>query len=261
VTILHSSDRWHLGLLDSLRGIAVLGVILVHSWIWGGHQQILHWPLEAVCASGQRGVQLFFVVSAFTLYLSHDNRRAENYPTRNFFIRRICRIVPMFYVAAVISYLFAPQWFGTIKEAWPSLILLHGISPQTIQYGPAGGWSVADEALFYLCLPLFFRWITDLRSALTAFCIAAPLCFLGAHFLVKAFPGQFEFIWFLGFPAEFPVFLIGIVGYFVWREWIKGRRDPLLSSALLAAAVLLYFSFIPFNYGTLYGTSFTALLL
>ena len=105
------------------------------------------------------------------------------------------------------------------------------------------------------------RWITDLRSALTAFFIAAPLCFLGARYPAKAFPSQSEFIRFLGFPIEIPVFLIGIVGYFVWREWIKGRRDRTLSSVLLTATVLLYLSFIPFDYGTLYGTSFTALLL
>jgi peptidoglycan/LPS O-acetylase OafA/YrhL len=46
---------WHKGYLDSLRGIAVLGVVMVHAGIAAHSGPFLF----AVTFTGQRGVQLF----------------------------------------------------------------------------------------------------------------------------------------------------------------------------------------------------------
>lgn len=51
--------------IDALRGIAVLLVILVHT-----SQSIpgISLPLRYFSKYGQMGVQLFFIISAYTLY-------------------------------------------------------------------------------------------------------------------------------------------------------------------------------------------------
>jgi peptidoglycan/LPS O-acetylase OafA/YrhL len=95
--------RWHLGHLDALRGIAMLAVLLVHSWYWFDRVLPLRRFLAEIAFSGQRGVQLFFIVSAFTLFMSNDNRRNEKHPTLNFFLRRFFRLAPMFYIALVLT--------------------------------------------------------------------------------------------------------------------------------------------------------------
>jgi hypothetical protein len=77
--------------IDALRGYAILGVILVHTSQYSG--------FDSQAAFGARGVQLFFVASALTLMFSwherHDGATA-------FFVWRIFRIVPMFWVSIPI---------------------------------------------------------------------------------------------------------------------------------------------------------------
>ena len=69
--------------VDALRGIAILGVIMVHTSQYG------HYNVPKIIANiidqGARGVQLFYLASAFTLFLSFKNRLSrEKSPIRNF---------------------------------------------------------------------------------------------------------------------------------------------------------------------------------
>jgi peptidoglycan/LPS O-acetylase OafA/YrhL len=100
--------------LDSLRGIAILGVVLVHS----SRRHDIPLPIGAhvgqVAFSGQRGVALFFVVSAFTLFLSNDNRKDEHSPVLNFFIRRVFRLAPMFYLATLLMFTVYGRAIGSL---------------------------------------------------------------------------------------------------------------------------------------------------
>ena len=84
--------------IDVLRGIAILGVLIVHNLLYGNNGYILSKILNFILF-GQRGVQLFYFASAFTLFFSM-NRIYENetYPKTNFFIRRFFRIAPMYYI-------------------------------------------------------------------------------------------------------------------------------------------------------------------
>jgi peptidoglycan/LPS O-acetylase OafA/YrhL len=70
---------------DALRGIAVLGVVLVHT-----HQNFAsYYPIQGI-RFGMYGVQLFYIVSAFSLVLSFMNRSGrEVAPLRNYFVGRL----------------------------------------------------------------------------------------------------------------------------------------------------------------------------
>lgn len=73
--------------IDALRGIAVLAVIMVHCGKYG----LNHYPdlFYSIINTGGRGVQLFFVASAFTLFFSLNNAKSTINQNYNFFIRRI----------------------------------------------------------------------------------------------------------------------------------------------------------------------------
>lgn len=86
--------------IDALRGWAILGVVLTHC----NYQQLPSIGVN-IMKSGGNGVQLFFVVSACTLWLSLTARKSEKGFISNFFIRRIFRIAPLYYLA-IIYYLF-----------------------------------------------------------------------------------------------------------------------------------------------------------
>ncbi|MBW4476371.1 MAG: acyltransferase family protein [Tolypothrix brevis GSE-NOS-MK-07-07A] len=89
--------------IDALRGIAALGVLLVHTT---QHCGSLHALIPGITSFGLRGVQLFYILSALTLFLSFEERyKKDKYPLISFFIRRFFRIAPLFYVVILINFM------------------------------------------------------------------------------------------------------------------------------------------------------------
>jgi len=258
-----STVSWHLDYLDSLRSIAVLGVVLIHSHMMLGYTIPLSPVLAAIIDSGGYGVGLFFIVSAFTLFLSHDNRKDEASPTRSFFIRRFFRLAPMLYIAILLEHILLPRYGGGSKEMLLAALFIGGLHPTTIHAGALGGWSVADEALFYLCLPLLFWAIKSLKAALVWLTISLPIAFVVSHLLARAYPqydgyGYFRLFWFVG---QFPIFLMGIVAYFIWKRSSKDNKGA--SLALLAGVGVCYVLLLPFTARNFYqvGLVYAILLL
>jgi peptidoglycan/LPS O-acetylase OafA/YrhL len=152
----------HFQFVDSLRGIAVLGVLLVHT---GQRVARLPGSVAAVTEFGAYGVHLFFVASAFTLFSSLNQRsRSESRPTLNYFLRRLFRVAPLFWLAV----LFYVWWYGTGPQywaphgiSWPDVLatasFAHGWSPTWINSVVPGGWSIAVEMNFYLLVPFLFN--------------------------------------------------------------------------------------------------------
>ncbi len=243
----------HYSFIDALRGLAILGVIIVHAA--QSFKTLPPW-LGRVIPHGQTGVQLFFVVSAFTLFLSLELRKGkEEHPVRNFFIRRLFRIAPMFWFG-ILLYMLVPtehrqRWAPGGLEWWHLLTTFtftHGWHPMSITSVVPGGWSIAVEMTFYLLVPALFFMVRRLRVALVLFVIAVPLVeLINAQVWVRGlstyFP-QFPYLskWFLylWFPNQLPVFLLGIVLFFLSRGrfalWLKSR--PVAAGGLLAGCVM-----------------------
>jgi peptidoglycan/LPS O-acetylase OafA/YrhL len=157
--------------VDALRGLAILGVMLVHACLKvpNGLGKVRDFG-----AAGTYGVQLFFVVSAFTLCWSLRSRsRGERKPLHAFFVRRVFRIGPLFWIAVAFYVwqspegraFWAPNGIG-VPHVLSTLAFLHGWYPTTANSVVPGGWSIAAEFTFYLCLPLLFSRVRSLSSAL-----------------------------------------------------------------------------------------------
>ena len=85
--------------IDSLRALAVIGVIIFH-----------YFPKSL--PNGYLGVDLFFVISGYVIsYQIYKNFNKNNFSLKNFYLRRIRRIIPatlfLLFICSVISfYLF-----------------------------------------------------------------------------------------------------------------------------------------------------------
>ena len=243
----------HFAFVDSLRCVAILGVLVVHVT-----QRVPTLPgvLRADGNGGQLGVQLFFVVSSCTLFWSlHSRWKSEPRPILAFFVRRLFRVAPLFWSAAV-AYLWllpadqrataAPNGIG-LRHVLATLLFVHGWYPTTINSVVPGGWSIAAEAMFYLLIPLLFRVIRTARRAawlavLTAMAVgllmpaALALCVRSFPLLPDRLLTSFV-LW--SFPSQLPVFLCGTVAYFFVRDGIRttyaAARGPILLLAVLIA--------------------------
>lgn len=164
--------------IEALRAVAVTWVVLFHYLVARdpgsgdpGIATLVASPLaHAIVRNGYLGVDIFFLITGFLLILPWAGHRAglQAAPdTRAFYVRRIRRIVPAYYVQlALLVFLFVPLVLGADylarKVAFVSYnfvahaLFLHYTTPlSSASYSINGAlWSLALEAQFYLLLPL-----------------------------------------------------------------------------------------------------------
>lgn len=221
--------------IDSLRGIAAFAVLIFH--LVQQHGAPLPLWARTIGLQGNKGVQLFYVVSALTLFWTMQIRseRGESSPY-SFFLRRFFRIAPLFYFA-VLYYLwlygFGPRYaMGSTKHITPlhilmTLIFLNGFHPYWINSIVPVGWSVAVEMFFYCFVPFLFRYIRSISSALLL-CVGSLIfsyLLLQLLFPMHLIPEtalwrEFLYQW---FPNQLPVFCIGIVVYFTIAPYLASN--------------------------------------
>ena len=232
----------HLGYIDAVRGLGVLGVLITHSC---GQAGLVTGTLQKFLFKGSGGVQLFYVASAFTLCLSFSGRKTEAHPTRNFFLRRYLRIAPVFYVAMIISLVMnLARLPGHVPLLAPfdyvlGILLLHGLKVSAINTVTPGAWSVADESIFYIVLPFLVTVLTTIRRSAIAYVTAVVLCTAAGVALAHS-TGDPMFYLIEWFPAELPVFLLGILAYHLWRRFLGSGARHLPRSAVLSIGLLLF---------------------
>ena len=107
MTIREISNTAKLNVIDSVRGWAILLVIIVHT---AGAMSLLPYPVKKMTNLGWYGVQLFFIASAVTLLLSMHRSLDAGKPfvVGSFFRRRFWRIAPMYYFGALFYFFMRP---------------------------------------------------------------------------------------------------------------------------------------------------------
>lgn len=144
---------------DFLRGLAILGIIIVHT-SQSFPSQIN--AIDFIAGFGRFGVQLFYFISGLTMCYMWKLREGENEPVKNFLIRRFFRIAPLFWISIPV-YLYingyeesywAPEGIGAL-QIFLTATFLHGFWPNSINSIVPGGWSIAVEMTFYALFPFF----------------------------------------------------------------------------------------------------------
>jgi peptidoglycan/LPS O-acetylase OafA/YrhL len=158
--------------VDGLRALAVMGVIWMHVWMLCdtprlsvGHWGSFSFDVQRLISVFGTGVDLFFVLSGFCLYLMYIPKKTEwSWKSYGSFIkRRWLRLGPAFYVAALVSAL-GIWWLGRPfpwKDLLAHSVFAHTFFEHTNRLNPPF-WSLATEWHFYIILPLViwatFRW-------------------------------------------------------------------------------------------------------
>lgn len=236
------NERNRIDYIDALRCFAIVAVIINHT----GSAMDVSGTLRSITNFGAYGVQLFFIVSAFTIFLTFDRSvQTERHPTRNFLIRRLFRIVPVYWAGILVyaavfgsasrGWLPGPEWWHYPVHA----LLLNVLVPNATSSVVPGGWSISLEVLFYLSAPLWFALVTTTRRALV-FTVASAA--LGTAVLALAPDvGQpvDSLYWYRSPIVQLPCFGAGMLLFFLTRG--TGWRFNIAATAL-AGVALLYLS-------------------
>jgi peptidoglycan/LPS O-acetylase OafA/YrhL len=247
--------------IDALRGFACFSVLVYHT---GLSTEGIPTGIMTVTMQGESGVQLFYLISAFTLFLSMSNRKkVEESPTRNFFIRRLFRIAPMFYLMVLYGcfrYGIGPNlWVEdgttiTIPNLLSHLVFLNGWNPYWINNLVSGGWSIAIEMQFYLLVPFLFSRIHTASQAVWITIVLLLLRKALSFVLTKAVVmpesakwSEFIYYW---LPSQMANFTLGFVLYFLFvairdRANLADRPWGFVAKTLqpLLLLVLAFFAF------------------
>lgn len=131
--------------LDYVRALAIVPVLLTHN-------------RAVLSPGGFLGVDVFFVLSGYfiTTLLSREMNLRDNITT--FYIRRMCRILPLYYLSLII-YLLLIQATGphlTPAAASISNAFLMLAPPSIPGYRMGFYWTLQVEFWFYLFFPILF---------------------------------------------------------------------------------------------------------
>jgi len=157
----------HIGALDGIRGVAIL-LVLVHHYGASARGFGFYYSFLKATDLGWCGVDLFFVLSGFLITgILYDSRNDESY-FRNFYARRVLRIMPLYYTALLFVVLLSTAWpdagvWGTTSPLWVVFYLTNFVmafeGPHSV--GLMGHyWSLAIEEHFYLIWPVLVLWGT-----------------------------------------------------------------------------------------------------
>lgn len=177
------SDKVYFPNLNSVRAIAAIMVVVSHI---EKHKNILGLePSNLIIKWGSIGVTLFFVLSGFliTYLLLIEDSKFSKIDVKNFYIRRILRIWPLYFLILAFVYLsisyILPEYYKADIEKFSlfglllnlffltnltdSLVLIPGII-STI-------WSIGVEEQFYIFWPWVIKAKKENRVKLIAFIV------------------------------------------------------------------------------------------
>jgi peptidoglycan/LPS O-acetylase OafA/YrhL len=226
--------------IQALRGISAVLVVLEHIRFF---------------SVGSFGVDIFFCISGFMMMFTTQER------TRGFFLKRLLRIVPLYYAMTVGTYLLLlafPQMFRQTEPRFSFLVksllfLPFDIGGGVLQPLLRIGWTVNCEMFFYLLFAAALRVSHRFRGLICGGLLCAAVA------LGQLLPAPGAFLSFYGSPVMLE-FIWGILCYGLVRagyrrlrpggilEEASGRVSPVaarwlcrgaLWSALAAVAVLL----------------------
>jgi peptidoglycan/LPS O-acetylase OafA/YrhL len=248
----------HFNFIDALRGYAILGVIIVHTSQNGSKLESDLGNTFAIL--GARGVQLFFIVSALTLFYSFNTRSiVSKFDLKNYFSRRFFRIAPMFYFA-ICLYLFQKWHSGNdifnLENFWnisSAFTFTQSLHPYWVSGLVPGGWSVSVEFLFYLILPILFYSIKNIKHAFNFFVLTIFFRVLISSVLLKYQLIESSDHWYslliYYLPNQLPVFSLGILLYFLIFDKNREKINlfTLISFVIMGLVDLTYGHWVFFS--------------
>ncbi len=203
-------ERVYFPELDGLRFVAFMMVYLFHQGIPPEllTRLIGHKAAGAILLNGGYGVQLFFILSGYLIasLLLREEARYGRISLQAFWVRRILRIWPLYYLVLLIGFFLLPaleREVGTLAYSdlmrvhlVPFALFLGNWSMALVNPVPYDWisvlWSVCIEEQFYLFVPLLIalvapryrRWVVGVLIVVSIAIRAVCVSYFSTHLMV-----------------------------------------------------------------------------
>lgn len=241
--------------ITGLRAIAALMVVAVHTRAFDGLGPIG----EIASDNGKYGVQIFFVISGYTIAATYLKAGAF----APYFIRRLLRIAPLYYIAVLVFFVLiasgamvAPyfmQLYGSRADAYNLLAHLSFLSAFDARVANSligVEWTIPIEIFWYAVLPFLLAWRLSPRS------------FAGMFLALLVLSGLTRLVGELWLPKHAAHFLPMTYGaYFFLGAWCHHQRAKLRDDTGFARGGWLMAGYALFALALLTKTGMSAALM
>lgn len=256
--------------LDGVRGIAIILVVLFHTF--ARHPESIPWATEfdkfPIFKLGFLGVQLFFLISGFVIYMSLENSKSIG----QFLLKRWLRLFPAMLIGTILLYgyftiqshsnngalpktinLFPGLLF--LEPSWISMLMNEKVYPLEASF-----WSLFIEVKFYVFFGLayfYFKkqaiYLLTISFLFSFFINTLVYCHMGQHIpwlIIDSTNTLKHFGWFAS-------------GAWFYLYFQSQHTKYYIASALVAAASSLYMGFESYylGYGKGIGVSVGAFII
>jgi peptidoglycan/LPS O-acetylase OafA/YrhL len=209
--------------IDALRGIAAFSVCLFHfSWF----------------PYGVTGVDLFFMVSGFVIYMSIVNGNT----LKRFWGSRVIRIYPVYWLSLVITALFCSACFAEFKPFKINDVLGNLLAMQLLFRAKLFAivyWTLYIEMVFYILISVIWKLNLLKKIELVISVLFAVIgCIISMYIFIGAESPAYQrfFIVLRGLApliSYFHLFAAGIIFYQIYYHGVTGLRVFLLVVSFL----------------------------
>jgi exopolysaccharide production protein ExoZ len=235
---LMSADSRKLQTIQGLRALAALLVVFQHALltIIGGAASPGSPYYGMVVSTGDNGVFLFFAISGFIMMYTSRNDFTEPGAPRRFFVKRLLRIVPLYWLCMGIYALklAAQQTPPALPELLKSFAFIPYENAEGL-YHPVYplGWTLNYEMLFYAIFAVSL--LLSYRVAI-GFVVASLLALVAAgQFMGEALTNPLA----VYYTRPVVLYFVAGIGVFLLYDALKGRRVISLGSGNAYLAFLL----------------------
>jgi peptidoglycan/LPS O-acetylase OafA/YrhL len=153
--------------VDLVRAYSIFLVTSFHIWRFFSEPTLeffKYYDFYLIFKKGDWGVILFFIISGFSMALiTHDKISTSTINWKNYFIKRLYRIVPAYYFAILIWTILilngiAPKPISFFDQI-THLLFIHTLFPSTFYSISGVFWTLGIEMQFYLILPFIVAFI------------------------------------------------------------------------------------------------------
>ena len=247
------ADDHYRGYIDSLKGMAVIAIILYHLSYFDDPG--LPWPFWWITHNGDRGVQIFFVISGFLSYLSLD--RLFEIPDNVTFERsaqwikgRLIKLIPLYYLALVFSLItrsWSPMWLGneghvTSLNVLTHILLIHEFFPHFFNSILWVEWYLGALVLYLVMTPLLYKYANSLKRMILVLLFFEIVIIASQGLLMTYLPLENDHFVYYGYLknhspySHLVVYSLGVVLGVLTHKNINSLKNPrFVSNAILVS--------------------------